>query len=801
MATLLRELRLAARRLLRAPLPSAIAVLALALGIGLTTSMYSIAYGVLFRGLPYPDSESILFLTRTDRETGAYQQQASFLDFLDWRERQSSFEDLATYSQRSVSLSDDADRPERVSAAWVSPSLFPILRVPPALGRGFQDDETGPGHAVVVISDALWQSRYGSDPAMVGRTLRADGETYTIVGVMPPGFAFPEDQVMWFPYPQDPTTLGRADLRGFVVGRLAPSTTRAAAEAEMSSVVAQLAREFPETNRPASVAAQPISRIYVGDDDRALLGTMITAGFFVLVMACANVANLLMARAMDRSRELAIATALGAGRGRILAQLLLEVGVLAAVGAALGVGLAHLYVTWFSRALSAVGIPLWLHIEVDGPVLLFTLGVSALATLLAGLVPAWRAAGVSVHEVLQDESRGASSLRMGRWSRGMVVLAISLAFPLLVGAGLMLRSLGAAVEDQGFDSGGFVTVSINLPQRDYPEPGDRRAFWDRMVEWTSGAPGVQGVTWSDALPGAGTGTRWIEVEGEQYLRDQDRPRVRVAGVRPGFFETLGVSALRGRVLETSDRDGPPVVVINQAMARRWFPGVDPVGRRVRVQDGADNEYRTVVGVVPDVRMNGSNDAIPEGLYLSAPPAFVGGGHLLVRMEGDPLALAPAIRRQVAAMDPELPVIRIATLDARIREVFWIVRLLGKVFALFGVAALFLAAVGLYGVMAHSVAQRTRELGVRRALGAEPAGILRLVLTWGLRQVAMGIVLGSVLSLLVSRALVSALYQVEPRDPATFVGVAAVLVATGVLAVLVPAVRAMRLDPVAALRWE
>ena len=801
MPALVRELRLTLRRLIRDPALAGISVIAFALGIGLTASMYSIAYSVLFRGLPVRDSDALVFLTHTDQETGGYSRGSSFLDYLDWRERQASFVDLGAYATFNRNISDETSRPERAAGAYITPNLFPTLGIAPVLGRALEDTEIGPGQQVVLISDALWQSRYAGDPSILGETMRADGETYTVIGVMPPRFDFPNGQALWFPFPWDRGALTRENGQVRVVGRLRLGVSAAAAEREMTSITQSLAREYADTNRPASVHAEPISQMFVGNDDRAILGAMMVSSLFVLLIACANVANLLMARATGRSKQFAIATAMGAGRGRLLVGLLLEAAVLAVIGGVLGVVLANVFLAWFARAIALVGAPMWLAFKMDLPVLAVTLCISGLAALMAGLVPAWRASSVSVHEVLQDESRGASSLRMGRWSQAMVVTAIALAFPLLVGAGLMIRSVGESSRWRVFDTDGLLAARLQLPGRIYPDGDTRQAFWDQLLEWARAAPGVTGATYAGALPGVGTGSQRVGIEGVEYLRDIDRPWARVAGVRPGFFALLGVRPTAGRTVEPADRDGPPVAVINQLFADHHFPNVDPLGRRVVTQELFGPVERTVVGVVPDLLMGGDGQNIPEGLYVPVVPGTMGGGYLLMKAQGDPLSLAPGLRAEIARLDAELPISKLATLDDFILETFWLTKVLGSIFTAFGLSALFLAAVGLYGVMANSVAQRTREMGVRRAIGAEGRDILLLVLKAGLRQVVVGLVLGGGLALLVSRYMAAALFRVEPRDLTTFGTVSVVLLGVSVIAILVPAMRATRVDPVEALRWE
>jgi len=474
----------------------------------------------------------------------------------------------------------------------------------------------------------------------------------------------------------------------WVVGRLRPGVEPTAAETEMNGIVAYLARAFADTNRPALVRAEPLSNMFLGDEERTILGAMMVSGFFVLIIACANVANLLLARATGRSRQFAIATALGASRGRLLGGLLLEAGFLAVMGGAVGVILGDLFLSWFSRAIAVVGAPMWLAFKMDLPILLFTLGISGVAAVMAGLMPAWRASAVSVHEVLQDESRGASSLRTGRWSQAMVVTAITLAFPLLVGAGLMVRSVAESNTDDAFTTDGILAARLRLPGRIYQGGDARQAFWDELLEWAEGAPGVAGAAYAGALPGMGTGTQQVSIQGVEYLREMDRPWVRVAGVGPEYFDILGVRPTAGRVVEPSDRDGPPVAVINRPFVDRYFPGVDPLGRQVTTMELFGPVTRTVVGVVPDLLMGGDSQWAPEGLYVPAVPGTMGGGHLLMKAQGDPLSLAPGLREEIGRIDPDQPIGKLATLDDFILETFWLLRVLGSIFTGFGLSALF-----------------------------------------------------------------------------------------------------------------
>jgi predicted permease len=439
--------------------------------------------------------------------------------------------------------------------------------------------------------------------------------------------------------------------------------------------------------------------------------------------------------------------------------------------------------------------------EVDGPVLAFILTAALIAALAAGLTPALRAASVSVREILQDESRGASSRQLGRLSRGMVVLTIALAYPLLVAAGLLIVSFRETSQElvQGGDQ--VLAVQFSLPTRRYPDTVQWRAFWDEMVDWAQGQPGVLSATWAESIPPGNTGLWRMEEEGVQYLREDDRPAVRFARARPGFFSVLGVSPLRGRIFEAADRTGPPVAIVNESFVTRFFPDQDPLGRRVRLADLEGDPWHTIVGVVPDLRMNGNDQAAPEGLYLPSPPLDLAFGYLILRSSGATAPLVEAVRDRVAARDPELPVLRAETLEERMDRSFWFVSVVGSVFSVFGLAALFLSSVGLFGVMAHSVSTRNREIRLRMALGATGGSVFWLILRSGLAQVAAGLVAGSVLAILGTRLLAGVLFGVRAGDAGTMAVVGAVLLASAVVAILQPAIRATRYSSAQALQAE
>ncbi|MEJ2206827.1 MAG: ABC transporter permease, partial [Gemmatimonadota bacterium] len=541
--TLTHELRVSLRRLVRDPLRSGISVVALTMGIGLTTSMFSIAYSVLFRGTPFDGGDRLVRVERLYPETGRRLRSMPLLDYQDLVAEQSTLSVLGALVGGSVDLADDDAPPERIGAARLSPSFLRLLQVSPQLGRGLGPDDLGPHARVVLLSDRLWRSRYGGDAGAIGRSIRLNGESHTIIGVMEPGFHFPANQDLWLPIPYDPTTVGRGQASVQVMGRLPKGADVEVARAELETILARLTREFGEGAQPPRVVLVPLVQSFLGEDDVALLWAMVMGSLLVLAIACVNVTNLLSAMAADRTGELAVRTVLGASRRRVLGQLILDAVVLSMLGGGLGVLVAGGFVRWFDRAL--VGRkPVWFVMEVDTPILLFTLGTSLLAALLAGVTPAVRSARVSVREVLQDESRGASSRGLGRLGHVMVVATMALAYPLLVAAGLLIASFGAWNSDLPFDGERVLVAQLAMPTRYFPTAETRTAFIEEFVEWVESRPGIEAAAFADIVPALGVGTGPIEIEGEQYLRDEDYPRDRLAVVRPGFFGTMGVTPAR-----------------------------------------------------------------------------------------------------------------------------------------------------------------------------------------------------------------------------------------------------------------
>jgi predicted permease len=791
---------------LRNPGLSAIAIVALTLGIGLTTTAFSIVYGALYRDLPFEEAHRLMHVERNNLSQDIEGMGVTIHDFVDWREQQTSFEAIAGFYQGTVNVAGSEGRPDRYDGAFISANAFGILGAQPLLGRTFRAGEDRPeAEPVIIMGYAAWRDRYGSDPDVVGRVVRVNGEQATVIGVMPEGFAFPLAEEVWVPLRMNPLEMERGSgytLAAF--GRLKDGVTLDQAHAEFSAIARRLELEYPETNEGVGVVIKPYTEEYLGDEPARLLWTMMAAVFGVLLIACANVANLLLARATVRTREVAVRTALGASRMRVVAQLLTETIVLSAIGGLLGLGVAWVGVNVFNRSIVNTDPPFWIDIKIDPVAVLFVIMLVLVTSVIAGIFPAVQSSGADVNEILKDESRGSSSLRMGRFSRGLVVAEIALSFGLLVGAGLMIRSVAKLrTIDYGFPPQEIFSARVGLFDSDYPDDPSRVRFFDEMRERLAALPGVRSAAIASNLPGLGSGRWRVGVEGKTYDRDQDYPMARGNSVSPDYFDSFGASVQQGRDFTDQDRaETLPVAIVNQSFVQAFFDGESPLGRRFRVGDSTSEEpWVTIVGVVPDLFMGGPENEDPEGFYLPMSQKVARFMFMLARTDANPMALAPLVRDEVVAVDENLPIYWVRTLEQAIAENTWFYTVFGTLFVIFGGVALFLAAVGLYGVMSFAVSRRTKEVGVRMALGAERGDVMRLVLKQGLWQLAIGVVLGVGLGALLSRGLQEFLFEVGAMDPMTFVAIAVVLVSTGILASLIPARRATRVDPMVALRYE
>ena len=816
---MLQDLRFAIRMLMKDKPFTLVAVLALGLGIGVNTTVFTFVNAVLLRGLPYRDADRLLIVA-TRNVTQGDTAGASLQDLEDWRAQAKSFSGLGCFQQAGMTLIDSGHPPERYQGARVCANTFSLLGQPMHLGRDFLPGEDRKGaEAVVIIGYGVWKTRYGGDPNIIGKAVRVAQKPATIVGVMPEGVQFPSNADVWQagpPVPEDDTT--RRDARNMTVfGRLAPGVSRAQAQAEMSGIASSLAGQFPETNKNIDVRLMTFNDRFNGGPIRVIFLALLGAVGFVLLIACANVANLQLARSVRRSREIAVRVALGASRARIVRQLLVESTLLACVGGVLGLGLATVGVRLFDRAVEGSGKPYWIQFTFD-PVVFGYLAAVCLATgILFGLAPALQVSRTNVNEILKEAGRGTAGGRRARWmASSMVVVELALTIILLAGAGLMIRSfLKMYSFSLGADTSRLLTMRTSLPERTHPNPEGRQLFYEQLVARLRTIPGVQSAAIASAVPFGGSETRRLELDGRPAPADGQLPRVAYIVISPGYFDVVGAAIRRGRTLQDSDgAPGAEVAVVNERFATQHFPNEDPLGRRIRLvpNDGPPRpadapplkppKWLTIVGVSPTIRQGNPQALEPDAVvyvpHRFEPQPSMG---LLARSQGEPASLTMQMRQAVQAMDPELPVFAVQTMDQFLAQARWPYRVFGSMFAIFAVIALVLSAVGIYAVTAYSVTQRTQEIGVRMALGARAGQVSWLILRQGLVQLAIGLALGLAGALPLSSVLQSLVVQIPTKDPVTFAAIAAILIGVTVAACLIPARRATRLDPLNALRVE
>ena len=809
MDSLLRDLRFGVRMLFKRPVLSLAAIVTFGLGIGLTTAVFSILNGLFLKGLPYEGSERVMAIQVANPSLGYRRMGVGVHDFVDLREQQTVFEGLEAYDDAEVNFAPADGPPERLAGGYFGAGVLQQLNVRPVLGRGFRAEEERPGAApTVILGHDLWQDRFGGSRDVLGQTVRINGATRTIVGVMPAGFAFPHHQQVWLPLRIDPAASQRGRGPSYdVIGRLKDGVSLEQAQAQLATLVARIESQYPESHRGLRFSAVPYVQSVAGNAAPFFL-TMFAAVVGVLLIACANVANLLLARSSVRTREIAVRTALGASRGRVVAQLMVEAVVLSSAGAVLGLGLAAAGIGWFNSLFAHEPKPFFMVFDLDHRVLLFALGATLVSGVASSLVPALQMSRTDVAGALKDEGRGLSSRRMGRFSSALIVAEMAVSCALLVASGLMIRSIvQLAVAPMPFATKSVLTAQVRLPALDYPDTVSRNAFYDQLLPRLSAIPGVEAATLSSGLPATENDERAFEVDGRAYPSADEVPRARRGVIEPGFFETFQVGVLRGRVFGREDRQGAlPVAVVNESFVRRHFPDGDPIGRRIR--EGARDTTRqwlTVVGVVPDLHMQGigNNERGNEvGFYVPLAQSDLRyGAGMALRVRGDVMGRVGDVRAAVAALDPSLPVFSVLSMDVVIERETWFFRSFGGMFIVFGLAALFLAAVGLYGVMSFSVTARTHEMGVRLALGAPGHGLIWLVLRKSVGQLAVGLAIGLALAALAAGPLQIVLYQVEARDPVVFGGVAATLALVGLAAAFIPARRVARVHPAEALNAE
>ena len=799
---LARDIRLAARSLWHSKGFAAVGILCLGLGIGINTTIFSIVDGVLLKPYPYDDPERIVILG-TQRVKEGDEAGLSIADLRDWKAATTTFTAITAVAGQSLTVIDGAGEPERYIGARISWDMFRLLGTRPLLGRDFLESDDQPNAAgVTVISHMLWTTRYRADPQVLGRGITINGQPHTIVGVMPPNFEFPERQRIWVPL--QPTLYKDARDRRylFTFGRLRPGVTPERALSDLDAVAARLAREYPATNAGWSAQIRLLRDAFVPDEAALVLSLMVAGVTLVLFIACSNVANLLLARAAARRQELAMRVALGAGRGRIVLQLLTEGVVLALASVPLGVVLAVAGIRLIWSQVPPDSIPYYIQFAVDGRSLAYAVALAFATSLVFGLAPALQVARRELQENLREGARGTTG-RGAVVRNALVVAQISFALVALVGALLFVRSFanldGFKV---GFDTSSTLTLRIFMSGETYDPKGAKSRRVEDIVRRVEALPGVEATFASNLVPIQGGGTD-AEIEVEGRATDQ-RSLIQLPAVTPGVLSTLGVGVTQGRTFTASDSTRA-VAVINEAMASHLWPNEIPINRRFRlVEAGTVREWITVIGVTPDLHLWGidpNNSHVPATAFVPfSYGEFVSTG-LTIRAAGDPRALATAVRAAIRESDPNLPIFNVRTLDEVRRIEYWQFALYGWIFACIGAIGVLLASIGVYGVLAYSVSQRTREIGVRVTLGAGRADVFRLIVGHGLTLACIGVVIGLVLAASGTPLTRSLLFNVSPFDPFSFIAVSLLLVGVALMASYVPARRAMKVDPVVALRQE
>jgi putative ABC transport system permease protein len=798
------DARFAVRRLRRSPGFTAIALTCITLGVGVTTTIFGAVNGILLRPLPFVRDGELVALHARNLAQDVHASRISWADYASWREQNHTLSAIGIWSVGFQQLTGPEGPVERVDGATVSVNLLSLLGLRPALGRTFVESDEQSGHEpVVLLGYALWQGRFGGDRAIVGKSIQLSNRPCVVVGVMPSGIGFPEGTEIWTPLSVVPAqeTHGARRFAG-AIGRLRPGATLDQAQTDFAAISRRLQKDFPSDDGGWDAEVTGLRDDLVGVLRRPIL-ILLGAALVVLLIASANVGNLMLARGALRRRETAIAVAMGASRGRIVRQVLTECVLLALIGGAAGTVLAHFGLQLITLAFPD-GVPSYLRFAIDGAVVAFTVLVSLSTAALFGIVPALRATNLTLAAALHEAGRGADAAGGRRLRGGLVSAEVALSLVLLVAATLFVRSDGVLEREMGIDPHGVLSFRVPLPMQRYAGP-QRRAFYERLFERVRGIGGVQAVGSTQGLPFGPTGGSHDEVsvsiEGRPVAHPgQDRPSLRLE-VSTDYFKVMRVPIIAGRPFVPEDYDrGVRVGIVNELFARRHFAGENPLGKRIRFADDPDTApWMTVVGIAGNVRQDRPPQPIEPGVYV---PLDQGGQTLVVRTAlANPLAIAADVRAIVRKMDPTLPTYLVQSLDHLVNGALWRQRLQARVLAIFAALALVLAIVGMYGVISYTVAERTRELGIRMALGASSGQVLRLVLAQGARLAAVGVVAGIAVALSLSRVLSSLLYGVQATDPATLLGVGLGLASVAVFASLGPARRASKVDPQVAMRTE
>lgn len=805
MRAFLDEIIGAARGLARVPGFTALAVTVLGLGLGATIFMYGVVDTMMLRPPPYPDAERIVTVGIRIPRNEHMQDSIDPHDYYAIRDRVKGFEAIGAVYTGTVYLTGDGQA-ERYEGGFATAGLLEVAGVAPALGRSIERSDALPGAApVVVLGDDLWRTRYGADPSIIGQTVRLNGVPTEVVGIMPPGYSFPRREVLWLPADQDPARVKRQEAVSVqLFGRMAPGVSQDEIQEQLGPVAAALTLEDPERLAGRSFEVVSAAAAWVGDVGRMLLLTLLAAVGFVLLIACANVSNLLLARAAYRVRESTVRAAVGATRGRLVLHVLSESVVIGVLATLLGLLLASIGLDAMRVVMDemAEGTPPWFSYVIDARIAAAAVAFAFCAMLLAGLPAAVRATRPSLDAVLRDGGRTGTGLAIGRIAWALVVVEITLACGLLGGAALMTRSVLAVVhQDIGVETGDIMTARVGMPQGVYPEPDEQVRFFERLLARLEAQPEIDSAAVAQSLPMHGSANGPYEIEGRTYGETDGRPDTRVLQVSPSYFDTFRLPTRAGRALaDGDDADAMPVAVVNETFAKTAFPGGSPLGERLRATMKSEARWVTIVGIVPDVVQDDSATVDPA-VYVPLSQDVQRFASIAVRGPGDTATLAAAMRRALAETDPDLALYWVRTLDEGIAKQTAGIRIIGTIFATFGVIALVLAAAGLFGVLAFHVGQRTREIGVRRALGADNRRILGMIMRASGTQVAIGLVLGMSLLPFLGRVLAPVMPDKSPWDPVAYAGVLATMIVVSVAAALTPTLRALGIHPAAALRYE
>jgi putative ABC transport system permease protein len=807
MHSLLQDVQYAARLLRKAPAFSLAAIFVLALGIGANTAVFSVVNAVLLRPLPFPHAEQLMRVGVAN--SGDPQDPGSFgdADFLAWRDRQKSFAHVAAIDRETFTYSDGGP-PQRIRGAWVSQQFFDVLGVRPLLGRTFQPEEDRAGASLVVIGRQFWQTQLNSDSSIIGRSIMLNGRPFTVTGIMPAAVRFPsnnEPTDVW-PLKIFETPRGRPPYYLVGIGRLRPGVNPQQASAELTSIYATVTRQFPNSPKGSGLMT-PLREMFVRRA-RTMLWVLLGAVGFVLLIAMVNIANLLLARATSREREIGIRLALGASRTRLVRQLLTESILLAALGGIAGVLLA----IWAVHAFVAFGvadIPRSSEVSVDSSVLLFVASLTLLSGILFGLAPALQSGGASLHETLKQAMRGSTGGSGQLTRRVLVITEFAFALMLMVGAALLIRSF-VLLEDvnPGFNPSNLLTAEVELPSALYQREPDIINFWDNFSQRLNATPGIQSATVTLSMPPNQLAlTNPFIIEGQPYDPKRPLPLAEETTVSGNYFQTLGIPLIAGRTFGGSDGTaGHEVLIVNKSMADRHFPGQNPVGKRLQTgEPDSKSPWETIIGVVGDAKYSGLDSAPTPQLYVPYNErgwaSFSRAMFVIARTNGDPLSVVPAVRSQLAALDRNLPLADVVTMEQRVGTSLDQQRFRTLVLGAFAGLALLLASFGIYAVIAYFVEQRTREIGIRVALGATRVDIMKLVVRQALTMSALGAGFGIAGALILTRAIRSLLFAVSPSDPLSFAGTTILLITVAIVASYVPAIRATKVDPLVALRYE